>query len=183
MMMEQIHREHGYMVRLLAILRKKWNSLKEEKPINYSLVKEIVDYLSTHSESVHHPKEDILYRHFAEKYPASAEIRNLETEHQELAEKTQSFLLTVDMILQDAVVPQDVFIEQLGNFIENQKQHLDFEEREVLPLIKKTFTTEDWQYVEGLWDKSDEDPVFGNTIADKYKQLAERVRQTDAEAL
>lgn len=53
MMMEQIHREHGYMVRLLAILKKKWSMLKEEKPINYSLVKEIVDYLSTHSETVH----------------------------------------------------------------------------------------------------------------------------------
>lgn len=98
MMMEQIHREHGYMVRLLAILKKKWSMLKEEKPINYSLVKEIVDYLSTHSETVHHPKEDMLYRHFVEHYPASAEIKSLELEHQELAEKTQEFLLIVDMI-------------------------------------------------------------------------------------
>lgn len=181
MMMEQIHREHGYMVRLLAILKKKWSMLKEEKPINYSLVKEIVDYLSTHSETVHHPKEDMLYRHFVEHYPASAEIKSLELEHQELAEKTQEFLLIVDMILQDAVVPQEMFIEQLENFIQNQKHHLDFEEKEVLPLIKNTFTTEDWQQVEGQWEHNDDDPVFGDTIADRYKQLAARVRQNDSE--
>lgn len=181
MMMEQIHREHGYMVRLLAILKNKWNLLKDEKPINYSLVKEIVDYLSSHSESVHHPKEDILYRHFAEHYPASSEVKSLEIEHQELSKKTQDFLLTVDMILQDAVVPQDVFISQLESFIQNQKRHLDFEEKEVLPLIKSTFTTQDWQVVESQWEQSDDDPVFGDTIADRYKQLAQRVRQMKAE--
>lgn len=50
MMIERIRREHGYMVRLLAILRHKLNEIKEENAINYSLVSEIVDYLSNHSE-------------------------------------------------------------------------------------------------------------------------------------
>lgn len=181
MMMEQIHREHGYMVRLLAILKKKWSLLKEEQSINYSLVKEVVDYLSSHSETVHHPKEDILYRHLVETYPTSGEIKNLEHEHKVLSEKTSDFLLTVEMILQDSVVPQEVFIQQLEGFIQNQKQHLDFEEREVLPLIKKTFTTQDWQIVESQWEQNEDDPVFGDTIADRYKQLAQRVRQTDSE--
>jgi len=181
MMMEQIHREHGYMVRLLAILKNKWTKLKNEESVNYSLIKEIVDYLSSHSESVHHPKEDILYRYFSQNYPANSEIKNLEIEHQELSEKTKGFLLTVDMILQDAVVPQDVFITQLENFIQSQKRHLDFEEQEILPLIKITFTTEDWQKVESQWEQSDDDPVFGNTIADRYKQLAQRVRQMKSE--
>ncbi|WCE30210.1 hemerythrin domain-containing protein [Vibrio sp. SCSIO 43137] len=183
MMLEQIHREHGYMVRLLAILRKKWHCIKEEEPINYSLVREIVDYLSSHSETVHHPKEDILYRHFSEQYPDSGQVKNLEQEHILLSRKTKEFLLTVDMILQDAVVPLDVFADQLEQFILAQKQHLDLEEREILPLIKKAFTTEDWQKVESLWTQSDEDPVFGDTIADQYKQLAQRVRQTETEAV
>ncbi|MDF4652581.1 cation-binding protein, partial [Vibrio parahaemolyticus] len=41
--------------------------------------------------------------------------------------------------------------------------------------------TEDWQHVESLWSVSEDDPVFGDTIADRYKQLAERVRQSDTE--
>ncbi|OXX27785.1 hemerythrin domain-containing protein, partial [Vibrio sp. V06_P1A73T115] len=68
MMIERIRREHGYMARLLAILRDKQRQLSNEQSINYSLVREIIDYLATHSESVHHPKEDILYHYYIDHY-------------------------------------------------------------------------------------------------------------------
>ncbi|AVF59114.1 cation-binding protein [Vibrio diabolicus] len=181
MMIERIRREHGYMVRLLAILRHKLNEIKEERAINYALVSEIVDYLSNHSEKVHHPKEDILYHHFLEHYGKQQTMENLEKEHQELASKTKEFASLIEMILQDAVVPQDMFVAHLEDFIESQRRHLELEERKILPLIEELFTTEDWQHVESLWSVSEDDPVFGDTIADRYKQLAERVRQSDAE--
>jgi hemerythrin-like domain-containing protein len=85
------------------------------------------------------------------------------------------------MILQDAVVPLDFFAQQLDTFIQDQKRHLDFEEREILPLIQSTFTTSDWQYLEKQWGIQEEDPVFGETIADKYKQLSSLVKQTEKE--
>lgn len=129
MMIERIRREHGYMVRLLAILRHKLNEIKEENAINYSLVSEIVDYLSNHSEKIHHPKEDILYHHFLKHYGKQQTMENLEREHQELAEKTKEFSMLIEMILQDAVVPQDIFIAQLEDFIESQKRHLELEEK------------------------------------------------------
>ncbi|AXY01892.1 cation-binding protein [Vibrio alfacsensis] len=181
MMIERIRREHGYMVRLLAILRHKLNEIKQEHAINYSLVSEIVDYLSNHSEKVHHPKEDILYHYFLEHYGQQKTIENLELEHKELAEKTKQFALIVEMILQDAVVPQEMFTQQLEDFITTQKRHLDLEERQILPLIEELFTSEDWLNVESQWQEGEDDPVFGDTIADRYKQLAERVRQSNVE--
>ena len=183
MMLERIRREHGYMVRLLSILRHKLSEIKEERIINYALVSEIVDYLSKHSEKVHHPKEDILYHHFLKCYGKQQTMGNLEKEHQELANKSREFASLIEMILQDAVVPQDMFVAYLEDFIESQREHLELEERKILPLIEKLFTTEDWQHVESLWSVSEDDPVFGDTIADRYKQLAERVRQSDAESV
>lgn len=181
MMIERIRREHGYMVRLLAILRHKLNEIKHERAINYALVGEVVDYLSTHSERVHHPKEDILYHHFLTHYGKQQTIEDLEQEHKDLAEKTKEFSTVIEMILQDAVVPQDMFVAHLEDFIESQRKHLELEERKILPLIEELFTTEDWQHVESLWNENEDDPVFGETIADRYKQLAERVRQSDME--
>ena len=186
MIIEQIRREHGYMIRLLAILKKKLVTLRDEKPINYSLVKEIVDYLCNYSEKTHHPKEDIIYRYYMQHYGAqhraeNEEMKNLEEEHIALSKKSHEFLDLVEMILRDAVVPQDVFIAQLESFIITQKSHLDIEEKEILPLINSTFSTQDWQAVESQWQQPDDDPVFGDTIADRYKQLAQRVRQTNAE--
>ncbi|RAS69319.1 hemerythrin-like domain-containing protein [Vibrio diazotrophicus] len=181
MMIERIRREHGYMTRLLAILRGKLQLLKDEKPINYSLVKEIVDYLSRHSESVHHPKEDILYRHYIQHYGEHEEVSDLEKEHALLSKSTHEFLNTVEMILNDAVVPQDVFMEQLEQFINSQRQHLEMEEQTVLPLINRTFSVADWQQVESEWNCNEEDPVFGSTIAERYAQLARRVRKSETE--
>ncbi|KYN25893.1 cation-binding protein [Vibrio cidicii] len=181
MMIERIRREHSYIVRLLAILRQKVEQLKNEQPINYSLVAEIVDYLSAHAEKVHHPKEDILYRHYLQHYGAQRTIENLEQEHISLAKETAKFAEIVQMILSDAVVPHEVFLEHLEAFITSQRRHLDIEERLVLPLIAESFTTQDWQMVESQWLINEDDPVFGKTIADHYQQLAERVKQSDRE--
>lgn len=183
MMLERIRREHGYMVRLLAILREKLQLLNSEQLINYSLIKEIVDYLGIHSQSVHHPKENILYHYYQQHYSMTPIVEDLQQEHDLLAEQTQAFLLIVEMILQDAVVPQDVFIEKLSDFIEQQQHHLDLEERSVFPLIENAFTVSDWQQVESIWSGHEDDPVFGETIAEQFTQLARRVRQSEFECI
>lgn len=183
MMIERIRREHGYMVQLLSILKGKLAQLNREQEINYGLVKEIVSYLISHSEKVHHPKEDIIYHHYLKKYGEQQSIDNLEAEHRTLSDRTGQFLLVVEMILQDAVVPQEVFIEKLDDFIQMQKRHLELEERYILPLIVDAFTVEDWQEVESQWAQPEDDPVFGDTIAEEYKQLAERIRQSAKECV
>ena len=43
------------------------------------------------------------------------------------------------MILQDAVVPQDIFVGQLKEFVQSQRQHLEMEEHSVLPMIIRIF--------------------------------------------
>ncbi|WP_299685458.1 hemerythrin domain-containing protein [uncultured Vibrio sp.] len=183
MMIERIRREHGYMARLLVILKDKLECLKLEREINYSLIAEVVHYLMTHSEKVHHPKEDLIYRYYLKQYGNEQAIEDLELEHQLLSEKTAVFLGVVDMILQDAVVPQQVFIEQLEAFIQGQRKHMEYEEKHVLPMIVEAFTVKDWQEVESQWLQPEDDPVFGETIADQYRQLAERVRKNEQECV
>lgn len=181
MMIERIRREHGYMTRLLAILRDKLKLLKSEQAINYTLVKEIVDYLGSHSETVHHPKEDIIYRYYMAHYGELQTVADLEKEHVTLSEQTHAFLDIVEMILQDAVVPQAVIIEKLEAFIDAQRRHLEMEEQSILPLINRTFTVSDWQNVESQCNENEDDPVFGETIAERFAQLARRVRKSESE--
>ncbi|MFV8460262.1 hemerythrin domain-containing protein [Vibrio campbellii] len=183
MMIERIRREHGYMARLLAILNNKLELLKQEREINYSLIAEVVHYLMNHSDKVHHPKEDVIYRYYLKQYGSDQAIEDLELEHQLLSEKTADFLGVVDMILQDAVVPQQVFIDQLESFVKAQRKHMEYEEKQVLPMIVAAFTVKDWQKVESQWLQPEDDPVFGDTIADQYRQLAARVRQNEQECV
>lgn len=181
MMMERIRREHSYMVRLLSFLCHKLERVKNEQSINYNLLKEIVDYLATHSEQVHHPKEDILYRYYLAHYGDEQVVANLEQEHQILADVTHQFLELMEMVLKDAVVPQDVLIDQLSTFLQAQRQHLDLEEKVIFPLINQAFNMSDWQSVEAQWQTNEDDPVFGETIAESYTHLARRVRKSECE--
>lgn len=171
-----ISREHSYMVRLLVILDQKLNFLKQEKPINYLIINDIISYLQRHSEMTHHPKEDLIYHYFLEHYGDNHNIANLLEEHKNLSETTKEFADLLEMVLQDAVVPNDVFCERLEHFIHQQKKHLDFEEREVLPTLKRHFTVQDWLAVEKLWGSEDSDPLFGQSIDKEYQRLSEYMK-------
>lgn len=173
---EIISREHSYMVRLLVILDQYLNSLKQGKEVNYLIINDIVSYLQRHSELTHHPKEDLIYHYFLEHYGPETTIANLALEHKQLAETTTSFAELLAMVLQDAVVPNEVFIDHLADFIYQQKKHLDFEEREILPVLKQRFTAQDWQQVEALWGNEDVDPLFGHNIEQEYQRLSKYLK-------
>lgn len=183
MMLERIRREHGYMVRLLDILREKLQLVQQEQPINYSLIKEVIEYLGQHAQVIHHPKEDVLYSYYQQHYSAAPISLDLTQEHHQLEQQTQSFALLIDMILQDAVIPQDLFADKLKEFIDCHQQHLEMEERDIFPAIERRFTVSDWQQVESIWTHQDVDPVFGETIAEQYVQLARRVRRSESECI
>ena len=87
------------------------------------------------------------------------------------------------MVLQDAVVPHHLFVEQLEAFLQAQNEHLLLEETSIFPMICERFTVDDWQQVEALYTGDDGDPVFGDTIADQYAQLAQRVRSSEQETM
>lgn len=176
MMLDDIHTEHGYIGRLLKLLQQKLAAIRNGQEVNYSLIKDIVEYLQNQAQYCHHPKEDVLYHYYQAHYADEAEqMESLEREHEKLAELTHDFSDAVDMILMDAVIPLDVFAEKLNTFVERQQAHLEFEERKILPLIRKHFTRDDWLAVSDLYDRCDCDPLFGNQIAERYRDLAKRL--------
>ena len=97
--------------------------------------------------------------------------------------KSEADLLVVQEVI-DAVLDsgemtpekQD-YINVLGILVH------EYEEKHVLPMIIEEFTVKDWQEVESQWLQPENDPVFGETIADQYRQLAARVRQNEQECV
>ncbi|MBV7299979.1 hemerythrin domain-containing protein [Enterovibrio paralichthyis] len=172
MLVASIHRDHRNISRLLKLLGNKLTALQDEKAVNYNLIRDTVAYLQEHAEKYHHPKEDLIYHYYLERYPDADSVARLDQEHHDLAELTAEFANTVDMILMDAVVPQDLFAEKLNRFISSQKSHLELEERSVLPVLEHTLTTEDWAYLQSQWESEESDPLFGEQVADRFKELA-----------
>ncbi|AMG31066.1 hypothetical protein AL542_12350 [Grimontia hollisae] len=171
MLVASIRRDHRNISQLLKLLSRKLRAIQQEKPVNYGLIKDTVLYLQEHAEKYHHPKEDLIYHYYLQHYPDAEGVARLDDEHQALSDLTAEFADTVEMILMDAVIPLDLFVEKLNRFVGCQKAHLDLEEKTILPVLEQTLTTGDWTYLQSQWEE-EADPLFGEQVADRFKELA-----------
>jgi len=176
-MLAMIREEHVNIAKLLAVLKQKLKALRSEQPIRYTLIRDILDYLHTESDRFHHPKEDIIYEYYLRYRVVDDKVANrLREEHEKISAMTDELKNTVEMILLDAVIPQDQFADKLDEFIRVQERHMNYEEEQILPAIERSFTEDDWKQIEQLWKHSrTDDPLFGQQVAEQYRELAERI--------
>ncbi|MDD1794156.1 hemerythrin domain-containing protein [Enterovibrio makurazakiensis] len=171
MLVDSIHRDHRNISRLLRLLTDKLAAIRSEQPVDYGYIRDTLLYLKDHAERCHHPKEDLIYHYYLTNYADTEGVAALDEEHETLAALTAEFAISVDMILMDSVIPLDVFAGKLTEFVEQQQRHLELEERSVLPAIEKALTAEDWNYLQSQWEEED-DPLFGEQVAARFKALA-----------
>lgn len=179
-MIEQIHQDHRNISQLLRVLSTKVNLLKEDKKVDYRLIKAIMTYLKNYADKYHHPMEDLIYAHYLKYRVVPDEVANrLSEEHQELKVITRDLDEMLEMILLDAIVSKEQFIEQLELFVSRQKQHLSYEENEILPAIKSSLTPDDWENLAQQWKNHEYvDPLFGDNISEEFKALAAHINQS-----
>ena len=179
-MLSIIHNDHINMSRLLRILRKKIELLEIDEMIDFRLIKTIITYLRTYSDKYHHPMEDLIYDYYINHcvVPDVISTRLLQ-EHKILKKATIELDELLNMILLDAIVPKEQCIEKLQNYVELQSAHMACEEHEILPLIKKSLSAEDWSKIEQQWQhKEYSDPLFGDSVSEQYRKLATIIKQS-----
>lgn len=191
-MLEQIKQDHRNMTSLLSVLRQKLAAIKAERPIRYNLMRDVLTYLHDYADKHHHPIEDVIYGYYVKhKSEQQKRVFALAEEHEKISAQTDSLCTMVDMILLDAVVPQQEFMAQLEKFIRQQEHHMEQEEKHILPLLEQNLTDADWQaiYAELPYEAihsgsiaetlSQLDPLFGEQVAEHYKQLHERLQESE----
>ncbi|MEI6897823.1 MAG: hemerythrin domain-containing protein [Psychromonas sp.] len=176
-MLDIIHNDHRNINQLLRILRKKIKSLENDESINYRLIKVIVSYLRNYADKYHHPMEDMIYAYYLKHRVVPDEIaKRLKSEHGSLKKITIELDELVEMVLLDAIVPQQTFINKLIEFVEMQSQHLMYEESQILPAIRDSLSADDWANLQQQWQHNHyQDPLFGDRITEEYKALAAHI--------
>jgi len=178
-MLDIIHNDHRNINQLLRILRKKIVALENDESINYQLVKVIISYLKNYSDKYHHPMEDMIYAYYLKYRVVPDEVANrLEREHASIKKATIALDELIEMVLLDAIVPQQQCIDRLTKFVDMQALHLMYEESQIIPAIRDSLTADDWSNLQQQWQHNHyDDPLFGDQIAEEYRALAERINQ------
>lgn len=178
-MLSIIHSDHRNINQLLRILRKKIKLLENDEKIDYRLIKALISYLRNYSDKYHHPMEDLIYAYYLKYRVVPDEIAiRLSKEHKLIKQATIELDELVEMVLLDAIVPNEICLEKLSTFVELQAAHLMYEESQILPAIRESLSADDWANLEQQWEHNHyDDPLFGDNISEEYKALAERINQ------
>jgi hemerythrin-like domain-containing protein len=176
-MLAKLHQDHLNIARLLELLKSKLNAIHEERPVDYALMRDVIDYLREVADKYHHPKEDLIYDYYLKYRLVEGNVsQRLQLEHASLVETGSQLKEMVEMILMDAVIPLDQFTAKLAQFVALQEGHMNYEEGVVFPHLRDVLTEDDWRQLEQQWqNRAIGDPLFGPEVSQHFQELARRL--------
>lgn len=149
-----IHDEHRALASVLQALRLVVDGIRDgSRQPDFRLLSAMVDYITQVPEKVHHPKEDdYLFPALRKRSQEAVElIDRLEEQHQE------GYRMTV-ALLQALIHYQSVGAAGFASFdvlvqayLDFNWQHLNLEERELLPLARRALGEDDWRELDAAF--------------------------------
>ncbi len=144
---------------------------------DYEIVQAIVGYMQDYPFSCHHPKENMIFEKLKARDPASAEnVGNLEAEHDFEAHSLQRVAYTIWRILTGREVGRGTFDQVMREFIENERKHMEMEERVLFPAALNALRHDDWTGIDAAWSAK-RDTLFNVGVEERCQSVRERILQ------
>jgi len=173
------HDEHVNMVRLLDLLQTQVSAFHRGEHPNYDLMSDIVFYLHSFSDCVHHRREDVAFARLVERERAlEIVINRLLQEHRVIATAGDELSQCLSEAEDDVMAPRAALEAAAATYLVYYRNHLDTEERDILPRAAKLLTAGDWAAVAAAVPAIS-DPLFGEDVQARFAELR---KQIDREA-
>lgn len=169
--MNELRTDHRNMVQLLDLLDAETVRLADADEPDYDLVYDIMTYMSEYPDAVHHPKEDMIYRHLKENHDDIEEsLRHIETDHKALGMASHEIRRDIDAIAADGVVSREALAASLRKYSEDLRKHMYWEEKDLFELADTMDDDESWAELLKSYDEAS-DPLFGNQTERRFQKL------------
>jgi hemerythrin-like domain-containing protein len=176
-LMSGLRGDHRNMVMLLDLLGAEINRLATSGEPDYDLVRDIMLYVTEYPDVVHHPKEDIVYRHLKSLRPEiHTDLERVETDHQFIKESGLKLRNGIEAISIGANLSRDGLIKKLYNYMDQHREHMYWEEINLFSLADELQHYGDWSEVV-LKNNEINDPLFGSRVERKYRRLLAKIQQ------
>ncbi len=166
-----LDRDHANIAKLLELLESEILAIEVGKTPDYSMLQDIMRYLTEYPDQFHHPKENLIFARLVIRDPGiRATVDILLEEHISINVAGQNFNILLRTSNVDSVrVRERLRIAGLA-YIRAMREHMLVEEKNVFPLAMAVLTKEDWQFIDEKVDAI-EDPLFGDMVAGNYQRL------------
>ena len=175
--------DHHHMMKILSIMRQATEWIIQLPPLDltvgseYQLLQSCTQYMCRFPDSIHHPKEEIIFDKLAKQNCAASYVDILRSEHIGLGSKSKM----LDQLLTEfkqTTVPVQPIVDKSSEYIDSQIQHMRTEEMAVFPLMTDRLTINDWKEIiksfPGNKDYQAEQDNEFKKITSQYQQLVEQ---------
>ena len=168
---DRIQQDHRNTEQLLKLMEQETDHLEAGDFTNLPLLFDIMHYFVNYPDLYHHPLEDQVFAVLKKKTPAVAgKVDQLYSEHVRMGEASESLLDLTTELQGDAVTPRKEVVRELRDYVRQYREHIDREERELLPAAAKALDANDWQVLEKQF-ATNTDPLFGRVLQRQYQTL------------
>ena len=172
-----IRDEHRALAGILIALRTLVREARDGRTSpDYDLWRAIVYYIHAFPERLHHPKEsEVLFRELrARSTEVAATLDRLDADHERgEASVTRLMMQLVECEqLGDGHLPS--FADAVERYVAGYLQHMEIEEREILPLAERTIPAEDWAAIDSAFALN-RDPLTGHEPEAAFRGLFRRI--------
>jgi hemerythrin-like domain-containing protein len=169
------HAEHVNFARLLDLLEiQVANFHRGERP-NYDLMGDIVYYLRSFADCIHHPREDVAFARLAEREPAMELVINrLLQEHRVISTASEELFNRLNEAAEDVLSPRVALEAAAATYVEYYRHHIAAEEGEIMPRAAQLLTQDDWAAVAATVPAAS-DPLFGNDVEARFRELRKQI--------
>ena len=169
--MNELRTDHRNMVQLLDLLDAETVRLADADEPDYDLVYDIMTYMSEYPDAVHHPKEDMIYRHLRTNHDDIEEsLRHIEADHKALGMASHEIRRDIDAIAADGVVSREALAASLRKYSEDLRKHMYWEEKDLFELADTMDDDESWAELLKSYNEAS-DPLFGNQTERRFQKL------------
>lgn len=158
----RLNRDHQHLARVLDVFEHQYRALETDEGPDYDLLRDILDYVQSFPDAIHHPTEDVLFDYLLKNASLSdaeqAAIADNREQHGKHAETTKTLLRMIDHVFNNGIVDGAALKLMMSRYLSEQIRHMEFESRFLFPLAETRLTERDWRAVEDLIDEAS-DPL------------------------
>jgi len=173
--LQQLRIDHANFAGLLTRLESELDKIRSVELAEIELMREIMHYLTRYPDTVHHPREDLIFSRLVLRDDTTRPlVDELTVEHRDLAEKGNEFLRVLGSVVDGAMVHRELLEQCGGDYVEALRTHIRKEEGSIFRRIETALMAEDWAAIEAA-DERRPDPLFGSIVEQGYRDLFDSI--------
>ena len=180
-LLETFHEDHKNYAVLLNLLSAEADKLEQGEEADFVRMYDIANYMVNYPDAYHHPHEELVFDVLGALEPeCSADVRELNKEHKQLAATGLALKDAVNGVINGAIIPMDRILDNARAYIDLLRKHMNAEEGNIFPKAKSTLEDTEWQLINDKIAQV-EDPLFGDVVQTQFKKLYEGIiRSSDS---